>query len=166
MRRLQVRAAVSTLSALAAVALVATLWLGAGSPSKSEQVIQPAAQGVHHKLHLENRKLVIQALQGSPEAASKLISIYDDCLGRADSDDKLSDFCWREVRRWTEVGLQNGSSLAAQMKVNELLQSTKCDDLYRAEYWLMRYRRTGAGNEMMWKADASSIEKKRRSCSW
>jgi hypothetical protein len=160
------KVALWSLSAAALLALGALVWLGVLPLPKAAQLSQsPVSTSRSNKAPSSNRELVLQALRGSPDAASELIRINDVCMGHAGSDEK-HEVCSQEVKRWTEIGLQNGSPMAAQMKVNELLQSQGCMDIYRAEYWLTRYRRSGAGNELMWKSDASAIERKKRSCSW
>lgn len=139
------------------VGLRSPIWRG------GTQFSHPQGQNTQNE---KSRALIIRALRGSPEASTELIRIYDTCSGRSDADQKRSELCWTEMNRWIEIGLQNGSATAAQMKVNELLQSKSCIDIYRAEYWLTRYKQAGAGNEMMWSSDASVIEQKKRSCSW
>lgn len=142
------------------------MWFGAVPLPGASQLSQAPTERIHGQALPKSRELVLQAIRGSPDAASELIMVHDECLGHADADQERGNFCWQEVKKWVEIGLQNGSPLAAQMKVNELLQSRKCLDIFRAEYWLIRYRRAGAGNEMMWKSDAASIDRKKRSCTW
>lgn len=148
------------------VALIVLVWPRSELPVASRQDFKQVLAYVENNQHLENKRDVLLALGGSQDAASRLIEIYDNCLEHADPDSARSELCWQEVKRWTEIGLQNGSPIAAQIKVNELLQSQVCYDIYRAEYWLMQYREAGLGNEKMWKADAMAINNKKLSCSW
>jgi hypothetical protein len=166
MRRPEVKVALWILGATAIVALIAFLWLRAVPSPRALPHAHAPVNARQDKSSLEIRNLVLQAVGGSPDATSELIRIYDQCSVQDDANQKTADFCSKEEDRWIQIGLQNGSPIAAQITVNELLQSRNCIDIYRAEYWFGRYRQAGAGNEMMWKSDASLIADKKRSCSW
>lgn len=154
------------LAAIVVVTLVVVLWFRGASLIQDSSLSTTPAKSVRTIASSANRELVLRALRGSPDAATELISIHDECLSHGDADKGQRDHCWNEVNRWVEIGLQNGSPVAAQIKVNELLQSHNCADIYRAEYWMIRYKGAGAGNELMWKSDASTIAQKKQSCSW
>jgi hypothetical protein len=72
--------------------------------------------------------------------------------------------CIREFQRWVRIDAENGGTGAASNLFEDALASTKCEEVYRARYWLARARSEGP-----WKAligVEKEVEAKEAACVW
>ena len=153
---------VSLACVAAAVLIGVSIWLAAKPANRAPASEPPRPSRAPSAAH---RALKTQALGGSKQAAGELIRVYGECSGHGRTDE-IREACSNEEAFWFQIGLENGSPLAAQIKVNYLLQSNSCADIRRAEYWYRKYRQDGFGGEGYWRDHALEIREKERTCSW
>lgn len=116
------------------------------------------------------RAVELEALAGSVEAANALMDYHSKCHVRENLNPDLTpvefDRCVKEIGYWTDIALQNGSRVAAQRQTNFLLESSRCSDIYRAEYWYGQFKSYYASDRVFLKSVADHIAEKKRSCRW
>lgn len=109
--------------------------------------------------------LARQALAGSIPAAERMMEIYrcPEMGFRTKAEEKD---CYSALEYWTAVALENGSPVAAQTKTTLLLYSDRCEDIYRAEYWVPRFKEAFPGHPDLASDTNAEIEQKKRTCTW
>lgn len=116
------------------------------------------------------RKVELKALAGSVEAANALMDYHSKCHIREDLSPDLTPKrfkeCSSKVAYWTTIALENGSLLAAQRHANGLLDSTKCSDIYRADFWFRKFRPSFSSDRVFLKSVSDQIAEKKQSCRW
>ena len=112
------------------------------------------------------RSTIREALRGSQSAAGDLIGIFENCATRAqllpEEQDRL-ETCRRKFDFWSYVAAINGDRSAASMVVSSL-SSDKCEDSYRAEFWLSRV--PDSANQEPWVSKRAELRSVRRQCQW
>lgn len=115
------------------------------------------------------RQLKRDALVGDAGAAFKLALFYDACtmhnkfFGRAASRPETAE-CLLAFDRWIRIAAENGGSGAQRMLVPDSLESTQCEDVYRARFWFEKARHQGSRP-----GDAQyeeQLSRKEKSCGW
>jgi hypothetical protein len=169
-RRPPLKRALLIAGAVAAILIVAMLaWQAvrdpsARKPAASNLAAAPAANPVDPRIieHINRdlpipadfdspqmRQLKRNALVGDAGAAFKLALFYDACvmhnkfLGRAASRPETAE-CLLAFDRWILIAAENGGSGAQRMLVPDSLESTQCEEVYRARFWFEKARRQGS----------------------
>lgn len=68
------------------------------------------------------------------------------------------DLCKRGVSYWVEVDAENGGTLGASEKYDELSVSNRCADLYRASFWLRKLEETST-DKYVWHEEMLRLNK-------
>lgn len=116
------------------------------------------------------RVFELEALAGSVDAADALMVYHSKCHIRdelsPDATPKRFTECADQVRFWTTIALENGSLPAAQRQTNVLLESSRCRDIYRAEFWFKKFRKYFSESKILLKSVQEEIAEKKKSCAW
>lgn len=116
------------------------------------------------------RAVEVEALAGSVAAANALMDYHSKCHIREElSPDQTPDQfreCTNKVGYWTTIALENGSVPAAQRQTNFLLESKKCHDIYRAEFWFNRIRTHLKPDPIFLHSVREEVAEKKKSCTW
>jgi hypothetical protein len=116
------------------------------------------------------RAVELKALAGSIEAANALMEYHSKCHIREGLSPDLTperfNNCSSAVGYWTAVALENGSLSAAQRHTNLLLESDKCEDIYRADFWFRKFRPQFSTDPVFLKSVSDQISEKKATCIW
>lgn len=152
--------------------VVIAVALGVVAWRTSSPGVQPAIPNLErfHERSPRFRAVELKALAGSIEAANALMEYHSKCHIREDLSPDLTPErfknCSSTVGYWTTIALENGSLPAAQRHTNFLLESDKCEDVYRAEFWFGRFRQHFRTDRVFLKSVEDQISEKKTTCTW
>jgi hypothetical protein len=77
-----------------------------------------------------------KALTGSQSSSQSVARMYADCWAGVTKVNGLSkDECARASDYWSEIDAQNGNSYGSSILANNLMASSRCEDVLRSMFW-------------------------------
>ena len=93
---------------------------------------------------------------------------YEECVPPGGVGAKLDKSfvaeCDRSFDLWVSIAAANGVGEAANLIFNDLSDSDRCEDIYRARFWTTRI--PWWGPEQPWIGADAELREKERRCGW
>ena len=111
----------------------------------------------------EIKQLMLDAVNGSGDAAVRLVNLYGHCHKTDPSEARLAE-CIKSLNYWTRVAVENGSHSGILYHIDDLMATGRCIDASRAEFWLNRLREKRQLSPARLSSLGMEISSAKRSC--